>query len=224
MAGYLILGAGKFGRLALARLAGRDGAAAFQVVDRDPAALAAARKMNPAARVEWVEAEAGDFLWRQLRGEAPWDWLIPMVPGHAAFAWLRAGVLANGAWEIMPVPEAVGALTPVALRGPEGELYLSRAVHLCPDDCEEPETVCPVSGESRESPLYEALAALTLPGFQVLVLPSRQLAPGVGGVPPGLLLALAWEVEEVAERAVIATACRCHGVAHAVRRLPGGPG
>ena len=40
MASYLILGAGKFGRLALRRLARQDAAASFVVVDRDPAALA----------------------------------------------------------------------------------------------------------------------------------------------------------------------------------------
>jgi len=224
MAGYLILGAGKFGCLALTRLARRDREAAFVVVDRDPGALAAAQEANPGVRVEWVAAAAGDFLRRHLKGETPWDWLIPMVPGHAAFAWLRAGPLKNGAWETVPVPEAVGALTPVAWRGPEGELYLSRTVELCPDDCEEPETVCPVSGESRETPLYAELAGLVLPGFKVLVLPSRQLAPGVGGFPPGLLLALARELKEFSGKAVVATACRCHGVAHAVSRKSGGKG
>ena len=36
MASYLILGTGKFGRLALTRLARQDAAASFVVVDRDP--------------------------------------------------------------------------------------------------------------------------------------------------------------------------------------------
>ena len=40
MASYLILGAGKFGRLAHTRLARQDAAAGFTVVDRDPGALA----------------------------------------------------------------------------------------------------------------------------------------------------------------------------------------
>ncbi len=40
MANYLILGAGRFGRLALKRLARQDETAGFMVVDRDPAALA----------------------------------------------------------------------------------------------------------------------------------------------------------------------------------------
>jgi len=224
MARYLILGAGKFGRLAVARLARQDGGAAFAVVDRDPAALAAARAATGAARVGWVEADVADFLRRHLRDEAPWDWLIPMVPEHVAFAWLKNGPLAEGGWEAVPVPEEVGALTPGAFRGLRGELYLSRADHLCPDDCEAPETGCPVSGESRETPLYAALAGLMVPGYRVLVLASQQLAPGVGGYPPWRLLALARELKSLKGSAVIATACRCHGVAHAVRRRPGGRG
>jgi hypothetical protein len=222
MARYLILGAGKFGRLAVERLARQDGKAAFMVVDRDAAALAAARAAAPSPRVEWVEAEAGDFLNRHLQGEPPWDWLIPMVPGHAAFAYLMAGPLADGAWETTPAPEDVGALTPVALRGAQGELYLSRAAHLCPDDCVAPESTCPVSGESRETPLSAALAALSVSGFRVLVLASQQLAPGVGGYSPRRLLALARELEALPGQAIIATACRCHGVVHALRRRPGG--
>lgn len=224
MGRYLILGAGKFGRLALARLSREDEDAAFVVVDRDPGALAAARAGTGPLQARWVEAEAGAFLKRHLTPGTPWDWIIPMMPGHAAFAWLRAGPLDSGAWEITPAPGAVADLAPLAQRGPEGELYLSRAAHLCPDDCGEPETVCPVSGESRETPLYAELAGLALPGFRVLVLPSRQLAPGVGGFPPGMLLALARDLEEGSGSALVATACRCHGVVHGVRRKAGGPG
>jgi hypothetical protein len=213
MAGYLILGAGRFGRLALLRLARQDGAAAFLVVDRDPAVLAAARALK-IPRVETVLAEAVAFLVDHLSAEAPWDWLIPMVPVHVAWAWLRAGPLRT--WQEAAVPAGLEAVAPVAWRGPEGQLYLSRAAHRCPDDCAEPE-VCPVSGESREAPLFEALAALQLPGWAIKVVPSRQLAPGVGGYRPQELIALAREPIAKDGRVLIATACRCHGVVHGLR-------
>jgi hypothetical protein len=216
MASYLILGAGKFGRLALERLGAQDERAAFLVVDRMAQALSGAR--GPAAsQINRVEAEAVAFLAESLKNGAPWDWLIPAIPEHVAFSWLRQGPLVGTGWETTQVPEELATLTPVAIRGREGELYLSRALHLCPDDCSEPRA-CPVTGEPRETPLYEELAALEVPGFTTAVIPSRQLAPGVGGFSPGRLLALAQDLSGLGGKVLVATACRCHGVVHALER------
>lgn len=216
MARYLILGAGKFGRLALERLGAQDEQAAFLVVDRSAPALPRARGLA-ASRVQGVEAEAAAFLAESLKNGAAWDWLIPAIPEHVAFSWLRQGPLKGTGWEATEVPEELATLTPVAIRGREGELYLSRALHLCPDDCSEPRA-CPVTGEPRETPLYEELAALEVPGFKTAVIPSRQLAPGVGGFPPGRLLALAQDLAGLEGKVLVATACRCHGVVHALER------
>ncbi len=216
MARYLILGAGKFGRLALERLSGQEAQAEFLVVERASQALAAARSLT-SARAQWLEAEAGAFLAESLNQAEAWDWLIPAIPEHVAFIWLRQGLLAGTDWETIEVPALVATLTPLAIRGREGELYLSRARHLCPDDCAEPE-VCPVTGEPRETPLYEELAALEVPGFRTAVISSRQLAPGVGGFPPVRLAALAQELADLGGKALVATACRCHGVVHALER------
>jgi TrkA-N domain len=215
MSGYLILGAGKFGRLALRRLSRQEAVATFLVVDRDPEALAAAKALEIPG-FEGIVAEAGAFLSVHLREDGPWDWLIPMAPVHVAWAWLLNGPLRG--WETAAAPEAVGGVAPVSTRGSEGQLYLSRAAHLCPDDCPEPDSLCPVSGENREAPLYEALANLTLPGWAVRVLASRQLAPGVGGYPPRELLALGRELAGMSGPVLIATACRCHGVVSGLKR------
>jgi len=216
MARYLILGAGKFGYLALERLRAQDEQAAFLVVDRIAQTLPGARGLA-AAQVQEVEAEAAAFLAEGLKNGAVWDWLIPAIPEHVAFSWLRQGPLAGTDWETLEVPEELATLTPMAIRGREGELYLSRALHLCPDDCSEP-GVCPVTGEPRETPLSEELAALAVPGFKIAVIPSLQLAPGVGGFPPGRLLALARELAGLGAKVLVATACRCHGVVHALER------
>lgn len=220
MARYLILGAGKFGRLALERLGQEDEEAVFLVVDRSPQALKGVRNLTT-ARVEEVEGEAAAFLVERLQNGAAWDWLIPAVPEHVAFSWLRRGPLAAVDWEPVEVPPDLATLTPVAVRGREGELYLSRALHLCPDDCSEP-PICPITGESRETPLYEELAALEVPGYLIAVIPSRQLAPGVGGYSPGRLLDLARDLAGREGKILVATACRCHGVVHGFRRRAGG--
>lgn len=216
MARYLILGAGKFGRLALARLSALDARAAFWVVDRRSQALAAARRLT-SAPAQWVEAEAGAFLAERWKNAGAWDWLIPAIPEHVVFSWLRQGPLAGRGWVALEAPAKLGTLTPVAVRGREGELYLSRARHLCPDDCAEPQ-VCPVTGEPRETPLYEELAALAIPGYRTAVVPSLQLAPGVGGFSPERLAVLAQDLAGRRGKVLVATACRCHGVVHALER------
>jgi hypothetical protein len=211
MASYLILGAGKFGRLALNRLARLDAAASFVVVDRAAAAL----YMGVDGVPVWtrVQSEAVAFLVQHIRDDGRWEWIIPMVPVHVAFHWLMAGPLGGAAWQPAAVPEALAALIPGARRGPHGELYLSRARHLCPDDCAEPE-VCPVTGESRDLPLHQELASVHLAGYEIRVMASQQLAPGVGGYSPGRLLDLARDIGALKENVLIATACRCHGVIH----------
>ena len=219
MASYLILGAGKFGGLALKRLARQDAAASFVVVDRDPAALAVT--LEGISGRSRVQAEAVAFLVQQMGGEGRWDWIIPMVPVHVAFHWLLAGPLAGSAWQPAAAPEALAGLIPGTRRGPHGELYLSRARHLCPDDCAEPE-MCPVTGESRDLPLHQELAALHLAGYEIRVIPSRQLAPGVGGYPPWRLLELARDMGTLKGNVLIATACRWHGVVQGLAHFSGG--
>ncbi|OGR16750.1 MAG: hypothetical protein A3K53_10700 [Deltaproteobacteria bacterium RIFOXYB2_FULL_66_7] len=134
-----------------------------------------------------------------------------MVPIHVALHWLLAGPLAGSPWQRAAAPEALAELFPGSRRGPHGELYLSRARHRCPDDCAEPEE-CPVTGESRGLPLHQELAGLNLAGYEIRVIASRQLAPGVGGYSPRRLLDLARDMEMLKGNVLIATACRCHGV------------
>jgi hypothetical protein len=220
MASYVILGAGKFGRLALARLSARDPEARFLVIDRQAAALAEAKAM-PVERAEMLAGEVIPYLAAQLGPGFPWDWLIPLVPVHVACHWLLAGPLDMPAWELAEVPRDLDDLAALAIRGAAGELYLSRARHLCPDDCAEP-PVCPVTGEERPEPLYRQLARASRPELPVFVIASRQLAPGVGGYPPAALLEMAPAVAQAPGPLLVATACRCHGVIHGLKRR-GGP-
>jgi hypothetical protein len=215
MASYLILGAGKFGRLALRRLAERDPEARFLVIDRRGSALAEART-SEVEGAEMREDEAIPYLAAHLGPEPPWDWLIPMVPVHVAYAWLLEGPLGGKGWGPAEVPRDLEGLAALATRGPAGELYLSQARHLCPDDCDEP-LVCPVTGEERQ-PLFHKLAEAARPDLPILVGASRQLAPGVGGYSPLRLLELAKTVAEAPGPLLIATACRCHGVVHGLQR------
>jgi hypothetical protein len=134
-----------------------------------------------------------------------------------AAGWLLAGPLAGKGWVTAEVPADLGKLADSSVPGPQGELYLSRARHLCPDDCTEPD-ICPVTGEERRQPLFEDLAAASRPSRPILVVSSRQLAPGVGGFSPGDLWHLAKAVDQARGPVLVATACRCHGVVHGLVR------
>jgi hypothetical protein len=210
MASYLILGGGKFGRLAFERLARQDAAASFLVVDSDPGSLVIS---GGGPGHQQVQAEAIAFLVQHLAGDDRWDWIVPMVPIHVAYQWLLAGPLAGSDWQPAAAPAALAHLVPETQRGPEGELFLSRAQHLCPDDCAET-GICPVTGEPRDLPLHQELAGFNLAGYQIRVIPSQQLAPGVGGYPPGCLLDLARDLNALEGKVLVATACRCQGVVH----------
>ncbi len=203
--------------MALKRLAWKEAAAKFVVVDQEARALKEAQALNPESAT-WIEAEAVAYLAENLSAPPPWSWVLPMVPVHVAYAWLRRTAAVGPDWQTLPVPSALEAVVPVSFRGQEGQLYLSRARHLCPDDCPEPPEGCPVSGIRWERPLFEELQRMSLPGWRVLVIPSEQLAPGIGGYRPELLQTLAEEVAQADPPAffLIVTACRCHGVVHAL--------
>jgi len=224
MASYLILGAGRFGRLALQRLARQDGEAVFWVVDRDSGSLATARRATGVAAaspgrtspVNLIKQDAIAYLHDHLAG-GTWSWLIPTVPVHVAFWYAASSARLRQDWEPETVPELVGEGVPVVWPGRHGELLLSRGEHRCPDDCV-PGPVCPMSGKTWEIPLDEQLAGIKLEGYDMMVVASRQLAPGVGGYPPGELSGLLPRLAEVPGKALIATACRCHGVVHGLAR------
>jgi hypothetical protein len=216
MALFLILGAGKFGLLALKRLSVQNPEARFVVVDRRAASLAQAQALGVKG-ADLVKAEAIHYLAAHLGPESPWQWLIPMAPVHVAYAWLLEGPLAGGGWGPAKVPGDLENLAALAIRGAGGELYLSLARHVCPDDCAEPE-VCPVTGEERDQPLFRRLAEASRPERPIFVVASQQLAPGVGGYSPQKLVELADAVAQARGPLLVATACRCHGVVHGLQR------
>jgi hypothetical protein len=209
---YWILGAGRFGRLAVERLLARRRPPHLVVVDRD------LEKLRPLAEepVELVHREIVDFLVANL-GKGP-DWVIPAAPIHVAFAWLSRALSERGGLEMLPVPEAVDAQVPNPWRDGKGGLYTSVAHFRCPDNCSEPRDRCSATGLPRAGDLFSLLAKVKVPGCVPLVVRSHQLAPGVGGYRPSALWRLMARADTATGSILVATACRCHGVIHACRR------
>jgi hypothetical protein len=198
----VVIGGGRFGALAVRRL----GPAVSLVVEPEPgpelAGLAA-----PVLRAEGVEAAA-----ELLAATEPPRWIVPAAPIHLLARWLERDLN-----HLSPRPAALAreSLPAVALVVGEdgGPWHLSLADFRCPDDCPEPAEACTVTGRPRGEPLHRRLAAAAPPGWRAGVLRSHQLAPGVGGLAGAEMLALRDSLAALGGRWLIATACRCHGVA-----------
>jgi hypothetical protein len=215
---YLILGAGRFGRLAWQRLSERQPGSEFCLVDHDPQKLALIPE-NPGTRT--VTATVADFLAASLESTTAPDWIIPAIPRHVAFDWLWGQLPADGVWLQIPVPLALGQDLPFVLAGAAGELYLSLSTQRCPDDCPEPAMECSLTGAPRAFNLYDYLENIVLQDYTFLVIRSRQLAPGVGGYRPADLWQLRRRVLSLNGKILVSTACRCHGVCHGLEKLTG---
>ena len=209
---FLILGAGRFGRIAFDRLRKRWPLSRIIMVDcRRPADL-----NLDGVGVRFISAEAVDYLVALDEPAVAADWIVPAVPVHVAGQWVRRRLAESGQGTTLAIPSAVVSLVPHPMQGEDDQLYVSNADFLCPDDCPEPEKICTVTGKPRPQVLYTFLAGLSIPGFTMVVVRSRQLAPGVGGYQPVDLQNALDRVRAAPGPVLLATACKCHGVIEAL--------
>ncbi|MEW6424890.1 MAG: potassium transporter [Bacillota bacterium] len=213
---FWIIGSGRFGRIAAARLTNKHPRAAFLVVDKQAEAL---RQVGDLP-VETRREDGVDFLVQNLKATDTPSYIVPAVPVHLAFEWLKKKLAPGYEVVKVPVPGQVLRSVPNPLPAPEtGRLYISYATFVCPDNCPEPEKICTATGQPRKGLLYRDLREMNVDGFLALGIRSLQLAPGVGGYKPG---ALWWVLESVmgvgAEKNyLLSTACLCHGVLDSFR-------
>ncbi|MBW2036991.1 MAG: hypothetical protein JRI41_05870 [Deltaproteobacteria bacterium] len=211
---FWIIGAGKFGTKAAERLCRKRPDAIFIVVDQDAAAL----KRLANLPVKTVYQEGASYLGEHLVDtEVAPEWIIPAIPVHLAFEWVRLKMSASGGIEILPVPLEVEKMVPNPIRGPEGQLYISYADFICPDNCTEPLDICTFTGKPRKGILYRTLGDICYKDFTSVVVRSHQLAPVVGGFRPEALWKSLNKVVQGKGPILYSTACLCHGVMHAFR-------
>ena len=209
----IVIGAGQFGQRAAAILKSAPHSSLW-IVDRDVTKLKKIGKIG-AKRI----AEDGvHFLAKHFSHLAPSTFIIPAVPVHLAFEWLRTYINEKGTVMQLPVPKSFALRLPHVSDGSEGSLLVSYADFRCPEDCPEPANRCTVTGKRRETPLYRLLAEGEPRGFRVHVIRSRQLAPGVGGYRVRDLKELLGKVSEGKKgKWLVATACKCHGIVTALQ-------
>jgi hypothetical protein len=207
-----ILGAGRFGRRAADILLGRFPSASITVVDRNPKAPVSAEIRR---RVQLIREEGIGFLKKHLNAPDGPDWIVPAIPLHVAFEWIKADSESSCGIREISVPEPVVVLLPNPIRGWNQAVYTSNADFVCPENCAEPETICTCTRKPRPRVLHDFLAVVEYRNFRSIVVVSRQLAPGVGGYSPEALFEARAKVLSSDAPILLSTACKCHGVMHA---------
>lgn len=203
----VIIGAGHFGNRA-ARLLSRRVDASMIVVDIQAKQLDALSDLA----VRRILRDGVQFLADNFSHLKPATTIVPALPIHLAFEWLKAYYRGQYLFKTVELPRGAISSLPQVWHGKDGSCLVSYADFLCPDDCPEP-IHCTVTDERREQPMYELLGNLALPDFRVHVIRSHQLAPGLGGYTvQDLRKAKARIMQEKGGNWVLATACSCHGV------------
>ena len=205
-----ILGSGHFGSRAFFFLRQRFPSASLTVVDTRYNTL----KKIVAEGGNAVALDAISFLQSSKERMDPDDWIIPAVPIHVAYEWLRRELKTETVFKTIPAPKELESLLPNPIRGDNGQLYASNADFLCPDDCDEPDQYCTVTGEPRPQVLCDILTDLKLSDYYSICIVSSQLAPGVGGFRFQALLQALKELKTHPGKCLVSTSCKCHCVIH----------
>jgi len=209
---FWIIGFGKVGQRALRRLRKRFPDAAITIVEprypRPPEGLGAAH---------WHSGDGIAFLLENplIDEDGSSPWIVPALPRHLAYEWVAARLRESGFFKPCAVPEKMIPQLPNTFKGPEGQVYMSNADFICPENCNEPKKKCLVTGKSRPYCLYDHLARIESEGYRSLVVRSFQLAPGVGGYRGKQLTTILSAVQIQPGKYLVSTASKCHGVMHA---------
>ncbi|HMK35995.1 MAG TPA: hypothetical protein VK463_13060 [Desulfomonilaceae bacterium] len=201
---FVIVGYGKFGRIALQRLSTIHKGVDILVVE-----LSGARLRDVPKHVTVLEGNAPEIIAHAAMLQDD-DVIIPMVPFNLAAEYV---LRLHSASEKVPLPKGIAELVPNPYLVDEYNLACSRARFLCPDDCPEGEC-CTITGEFRH-PLYGELAEISVPDYTLLVQRSRQILPGIGGYSFKSLKELDEQIRSGAF--IIATSCKCHAILTSVR-------
>ncbi len=208
-----ILGAGRFGLKAAKVLSRKNKRAEITVIEKNSEICRQVEMPD----FKTVCMDGIEYLGQNLKSIDYPDWIIPAIPVHVAYEWIRLKIKDKYFLKTTPVPEELIMKLPNVFKGKKDEIYMSIADFICPDNCPEPEELCTHTGKPRPFTLYKKLESIKYDNFSSVVVRSRQLSPGVGGYSPGALFHALDVIKASATPVLLSTACRCHGVMHAFR-------
>ncbi len=199
-----IIGAGRFGKMAVKRLQKKFH---LLIIDTDEKKLNAINKPGLSLK----HGDGVKYLDDNLLPGTEVSWIIPSLPIHLAWEWAKKRV---GQTLLLPqvLPDKIDSLLPNPIRGDKSHIYVSHADFICPDNCIEPDVFCTYTKQPRKKDMHLFLESLAFEKYKPLVVKSQQLAPGVGGYRPTDLFTLADKISRIKGLLLVCTACRCHGV------------
>jgi hypothetical protein len=207
-----IIGAGKFGLMAVERLEKLNPDCHLVIVDPIEEQLVKAKGSNRSLE----HSDGVLYLTGNLHHQKNSDWIIPALPVHLFAEWIISRLKPDGL-ERIRIPKSAMGYFPNFFEGKNGDVYVSHADFMCPDDCPEPGNICYFTGKKRNRNMFELLSEIKLSGFCPIVVRSHQLAHGVGGYKPEQLLGALEQVGKTNMNMLLCTACRCHGVITGVK-------
>jgi len=204
-----IIGGGKFGQRAGAELREKHPDASILIVEKN-VATCRVLKHKP---FDILCMDGIDYLTSHLNETDTPNWIIPAAPLHVAYQWICRQPALKGHVIHVETPNHILSMLPHPIKGKTGDVYMSLAGFICPDNCLEPEDICTFTKEKRPYNLFEKLMNIDEKGYMSLVVQSRQMVPGVGGYKPEVLLETLLTIRQHPKsKFLLSTACRCHGV------------
>ena len=210
---YWIIGGGNFGLKAAKAIKTGEPEAKIIIVDKDPKICLDLEKMG----YETICGEGIGYLAHNLAADNQPDWIVPAIPVHVVFEWMKAVLAGQYDLKTIPIPHRLRSHFPNPFQAAADQCYISNADFICPDNCSEPETICTYTGEPRPRILNDFLKKIQHDDFRSVVVCSHQLFPGVGGYTPNDLFEALDEIKSLRNPILLSTACRCHGVLNAFR-------
>ena len=208
-----ILGAGKFGLKAAKTMRRKISRTEITIIEKKSEICNQIEKLD----FKTVCMDGIEYLDQNLKGIDYPDWIIPAIPVHVAYEWVRLKIKGSYILKTIPVPEGVIMSLHNVFKGKRCEIYMSIADFICPDNCPEPDDICTHTGKPRLFSLYKKLESIKHDNFCSVVVRSRQLYPGIGGYSPEALFNALDVIKSSTIPVLLSTACRCHGVMHAFK-------
>lgn len=212
----LVFGAGHFGQKAIRLFQKRFPEALLTIVDTESQRL----RFFSDTLIRTVHSDAVNFLDAILTQRDPAnfpDWIVPAIPIHLAYEWIKRNIASMVHLVPIPFPEEIRSRLPNPFSGGIGTVYTSIADFLCPDACPTPESHCTHTGLPRPLTMNQYLETIGGNRYRAIVVQSIQLGPGAGGYPPKALLDAQDRVMTSDRPVLLATACACHAVVDAFR-------
>ncbi len=206
-----VIGAGDFAKKYIPLLLDAYSLTNIVVIDKNIAALQSLKHLPLTS----LHMEGVSFLLKAEDEMGGCPWIVPLVPFHLAFYWLVEKLSSSfGIIKNLSFTRQMTELFPHPHLGAKGELYCSYANFVCPDNCSDSEDICAYTKQKRQGVLFETLRNIHIKDFDMLVVPSVQIIPGIGAYSLKDLCGLYQKVlsKGVNQKYIVATACHCHGI------------